>query len=463
MPRCRIVVVDLDGTAVDSAGCSRHALQRLLRHLGDSSIIVYATGRHSTSARGLIRTSGLVQPDYLISDVGNRVLSNRSGRLTLDFTYEQFSARQWKLVQPLLRALPDLERCAISQGGRMLRRLGFWADSRQDASRTAATIEKSFPRKFARLVQWDGPSPNGQWWVDVKPPCCGKGTAASYIAFVEGANSADVLAIGDSLNDFDLLNGRFQSAVPSNATERLIAALDSWGCSVLKADGCGPEGTADALRRLTESAVSPESPTGVRGDTARLQALRSLKGTASLALQLSVWPDQLRNWGLRPGSSRPVDLFSIESIEKHLARGRNWWWEASSQGTRQRILARYRAIPVRYLLKLFLGHFSHVFPTSRLLGGMVSGGYIYGLESQPTNDLDLVLLFDKLPEPALGLNIDFPGLRRAFPEAFGKRLRFDRVGLGILDMASVNRTTTNQTTLQLVGSHGRIGPTNFRR
>lgn len=65
------------------------------------------------------------------------------------------------------------------------------------------------------------------WGVNVTAACLNKGTTLEHVAGYLGLSPAQVLAIGDSLNDLPMLDGRrgFRSAAVANADESVKSAV----------------------------------------------------------------------------------------------------------------------------------------------------------------------------------------------------------------------------------------------
>jgi HAD superfamily hydrolase (TIGR01484 family) len=450
MPRHHLYALDLDGTCLDESGQSSPQLRRELEKLSEQALVVFATGRNFKSACRAIETAGLPPPHYLVSDVGNQVHGRQGGRWNLDSDYEAFNLSHWTRLEKCCPAT-DLMPWAVLQETHAVRRRAWWADSEAGAARAAERLEELVSRHSCGQARWDGPTRHKKWWIDLLPGCAGKATAVSFIALLEGIPHSSVAAVGDSLNDFDLLDGRFHAAAPAGASPRLERALRESGTRLRTMRWGGPRGTVGALawlrRDWERDPKRPEQP----GEPAQLPALRGKRSTASLAKGLVVWPDRLRNWGLHLGPWREPTKILTDKVESHLAKGCNWWWEVADSIERGRILERFHAIPVRFLADRLAAYVRCRWPAAKLLGALVSGSYLYG--DLPANDLDLVLLLEGLPQGStVGIEEKFPGLRAAFPRRFAGRLRHDRVGFGILDRKSVNPVNPDPSMLQIAAS-----------
>lgn len=451
-----LLAMDLDGTCLDHKGRTSNKLTECMETFSGRARTVFVTGRTRASAVQAIEAAGLQCPDYLISDVGNRVYRWTSDGLELDAIFEAFNKDMWQIVAGDTGDLDfDISRWAIPQAHRLVRRLGYWASSEQNA-RMAAEVLSRHPRvQDIGIVRWDGPTNGKGWWVDVLPPFAGKATAVSYVSLIEGIPSRQVVCVGDSVNDVDMLSYHFHGASPSNVTPHLAHSLRKRGRALKVMEKPGPDGTAEALALLTDSLDKSGNSMPFREsleEQQRRSQLRAMKPLTGRTEALSPWPERLQNWGLKPAEPDCLSKWDADRILGFLSEGRNWWWETASQLQRRDILRRFLAIPVEFLLKRLNRYVSRQFKGSRLLGVMVSGSYLYAPRDGVANDLDLVLLLDRLRQPSIDVEIEAPGLRSAFPREFAKRLRFDRVGLGIVGLRSINATTQSPVVLQVAAS-----------
>jgi hydroxymethylpyrimidine pyrophosphatase-like HAD family hydrolase len=130
-----LLAVDLDGTCISEDVNTTDLLRKTLESQMETGRLAYATGRHYKSACNAILDAYLPQPDYLITDVGNRVFKNDSGEFILDKDYEAFNINCWKLLDSVSAQchFPG----TVFQEGAPKRRVALWAESRKDAERAA--------------------------------------------------------------------------------------------------------------------------------------------------------------------------------------------------------------------------------------------------------------------------------------------------------------------------------------
>ena len=85
-------------------------------------------------------------------------------------------------------------------------------------------------------------------WISILPAELGKGNVLLGYLRLAGLQSGHVLAIGDHLNDINMLNGTAARhvACPANAMAEVAEAVTAAGGYVAKA--AGPEGTVEAVR-----------------------------------------------------------------------------------------------------------------------------------------------------------------------------------------------------------------------
>ncbi len=85
-------------------------------------------------------------------------------------------------------------------------------------------------------------------WISVLPAELGKGNTLLGYLKLAGLKEDHALAIGDHLNDINMLNGAAARhvACPANAVPEVVESVKAAGGYVAKADG--PEGTVEAVR-----------------------------------------------------------------------------------------------------------------------------------------------------------------------------------------------------------------------
>lgn len=89
-------------------------------------------------------------------------------------------------------------------------------------------------------------------WVAVIHVSLGKGAILREFARRAGFRLDEILAVGDHLNDLDMLNGRAARWVgcPANSAPEIVAAVRAAGGHVANAEG--PLGTVEVIRRFVE-------------------------------------------------------------------------------------------------------------------------------------------------------------------------------------------------------------------
>jgi HAD superfamily hydrolase (TIGR01484 family) len=450
-----LLALDLDGTCLDRSMQTIWRLKTCLHEFSKNIILAYVTGRTYESAIMVIRSANLPIPKYLVSDVGNRVYYNDGGSyLQLDETYEEFNCEMWNRVMQgyySTKTIPN----GVTQDGELRRRLGFWVLTKNDAENAVSFLQANRSAKFA-VIRYDGPTTNGLWWIDLLPRCAGKATAVLYISFLEGIPTERVFAIGDSINDADMLLAMgFHSAIPANASQRLKSITQTVMRSPDVTPGDGPDGTAQAIWKFMKDSKNKYEASMENSHSCTSATLESFRGLQVLSVcpeALTVWPDRLRNWGLQPGKLGQSLDKSLVYVNSVLERRRNWWWESADNLEKKLILDRLKAIPTEFLIDRLQKYIRENLRGVKLLGGMVSGSFLYAPSKNTANDLDMVLLLEKLQQPSIGIEIEVPGLRSRFPDHFARRLQFDRVGLGLIDISSLNNVTSSPVVLQIVAS-----------
>ena len=441
-----LLALDLDGTVVDARGSSTARLNQLLAGLESCVTLVYATGRNVEGALRLIEASGLARPAFLITDVGNRVFAYNGTDLELDQTYESFSARCWASLR-LPQGGVSLHPFARAQESLTARRLAYWVTSESAAASASALFRRACPWAGDAIIRSDDSTSGGARWLDVLPPVDGKGGAVSYVAALLGIPHRHVFAVGDSLNDLEMLDGRFAAGAPASASRALLRALAARKTRLKLAAERGSMGTFKVIEEWLQERHNEDaylSPKGFNGG--------STADTQQGDISEASCPNSQRNWGIRPGRWRRLSVMpDRDEVLTWMNRGQNWWWRYAEDDERARIMRRYHLIPREFLLPRLSNYASNECNGARLLGAMVSGSFLYGAEEDYANDLDLVLLMKGLGDSTVGIEISMPGLLTEM-RGCGHRLRFDRVGLGLVDIADVTLSNNEPVFLQIAAS-----------
>lgn len=212
----RILVTDLDGTLLgDDAALARFRVWLAPRR--SRLRLAYASGRHLASVRDLVDREVLPAPDATISAVGTEIHD------THDRPFPGWSERfdDWDAdrVRELLRPFHWL----VPQAAEFQTSIKTSYDVDGLSASDSATIRGTLADAglAATVVS------SGGRFVDVLPATAGKGRATRFLADAWSIDSADVLVVGDSGNDIELLTSGFRGTIVANALPELRLAVSS--------------------------------------------------------------------------------------------------------------------------------------------------------------------------------------------------------------------------------------------
>lgn len=288
--RPRLLVCDLDGTLVDSHGQITRATVdalRLAREAGMETAI--ATGRRHSFAEKAIAPLGLDPETMLISSNG-AVVRTLAGQTIYQTTMPKATARMmcrnldgfresliftFDLTGPGSLVVEDIEA--------LHRRIPRWVDSNRHDIACCAPLERVFEENgepiqamicgglremeaALAVLMSDTPvaaelrdclsihrteyAARDLCIVDFLTAGCSKGAAVAHVAALRGLDATQVAAIGDNMNDADMLAFASQAFVMRNAAEELhqMAARNGWTITGSNDEG----GAAQAILRMLE-------------------------------------------------------------------------------------------------------------------------------------------------------------------------------------------------------------------
>jgi hypothetical protein len=301
-PGCpRILACDLDGTLLNSKGVLPDATAAALRKAVACGVeVVIATGRRHSFAWTMLANLGLDPETVLISSngaitrtFGGRPI-DRTGmpvetamlvcrqlndfRNSLVFTFDRtgpgalvvediaaLRARLSRWVESNLHELEavlPLER-AFDGGEEPLQAMicGTLAVMRDGlAVLDGATEEAENLRQKISIHRTEYPARDLSI-VDLMPNGCSKGSALARLATERGVEAAEIVAIGDNMNDAEMLAYAGRAVVMENSPEELLAMAAANGWNVTGSNDF--DGAAQAILRMLN-----EDPRAAREDTA---------------------------------------------------------------------------------------------------------------------------------------------------------------------------------------------------
>jgi HAD superfamily hydrolase (TIGR01484 family) len=288
----RLLACDLDGTLLDGKGVLTEATASALRQaIANGVEVVIATGRRHGFAWQMLAPLGLDPETVLISSNG-AVARTFGGRLihriglpiatalllcrqldgfrnSLVFTFdrtgpgtmvvENIQALQARLTRWVelnlleIEAVLPLER-AFDRGEEPVQAMicGTLAMMQEGlAVLDGATVEAERLRQAISIHRTQYPARDLSI-VDLMPNGCSKGSALARLAAERGIDSAEIAAIGDNMNDAEMLTYAGHAVVMANSPEELHAMAVAGGWIVTGSNES--DGAAQAILRMLEKA-----------------------------------------------------------------------------------------------------------------------------------------------------------------------------------------------------------------
>lgn len=209
-----LLAADIDGTLLgDEEG--QLALMALAQVHRSSFRLAYVTGRYEWSALRVVEQGFLPRPDFICSNVGTDLLDLNDVSNRLGQKYAALVGPEWDLEM--------IYRLGVGEGitrqdfpdGQPRFQAGFFWDGE------ARSLE-AFSARLASLHQSHILASYGEY-IDVLPNPLGKGKAVEFLQAELGFQPDQVVVAGDSGNDREMLETRFNGIVPANALEELKA------------------------------------------------------------------------------------------------------------------------------------------------------------------------------------------------------------------------------------------------
>ena len=198
------LLIDLDGTLLDAADRISERTARAVRAAARKIPVAIASGRVPEDVSHFARLLGLHGPQ--ISDNGGRLLDGLTGRTISDLPIDEGRARE--IVNRLEN---DGIRYFGVDCGRTVRSMSLFGNWRVTII-TCAVPDRSEAESIALEHNGDGVTAmcsigsRGEWYVNYTHGDADKGYGARLFGERTGVDLASVMAIGDGLNDFEMLD-----------------------------------------------------------------------------------------------------------------------------------------------------------------------------------------------------------------------------------------------------------------
>ena len=273
-PAVRMIAIDIDGTLLPSSSTtiSDRNRQALLAAEAAGVILVIATGRRQTYAQPVVNQIGLGQANVMLSSNGavvrsfagalieRTLLAGETARqlcsalrpfgqtMVFTFDHEDAHAADGLVVEsiaalealvgkwvdanrPYLAEIEPLER-AFDDGKQPIQGMLCGPVSLvRDAEAALAASDLSRLLEFHRTEY----AQRDLGILDLLPPGCSKGTALARLAAAHGIQADEVMAIGDNLNDTDMLDYAGHPRLMLNASAEMMTMAETRGWTITAA------------------------------------------------------------------------------------------------------------------------------------------------------------------------------------------------------------------------------------
>lgn len=295
MPPIRMIVVDIDGTLLPSAGTAVSERNcRALREAQAAGIaIVIATGRRQAYAAPLLGPIGLLRDTLVISSNGS-VTRTLGGKSIDRFLLPAETARA---LAPALRPFgttvftfdregPDEDgsgALVVESLEALHTRVRLWVEANRPWIREVQPLERAFDAgeapvqgmvcgsvaEMRRAEEWLATSELAPLIelhrteypardlsiLDILPPGCSKGVALRRIAEKQGLRAEEILAVGDNWNDLEMLEVAGRPVVMGSGAPDLVELAQRRGWEI------APGNDEDGVAQVVEPLVA-ERPSG---------------------------------------------------------------------------------------------------------------------------------------------------------------------------------------------------------
>jgi Cof subfamily protein (haloacid dehalogenase superfamily) len=291
----QLIAIDIDGTLMPSTGprISPRNCAALRAAEAAGIEIVIATGRRQAYAMPLIAQVGLSEDSVMISSNGAVVRGFDGGLLdrrflpveaarrlcvalrgygTLVFTFDregagalvieslkQLHARIDRWVdanRPYLVEIQPIER-AFDAGEEPIQ--GMICGTVEEMLTAEKELLLSDVAEQIAMHRTEYPARNLSI-LDLLPPGCSKGAALHSLASIRGLERNQIMAIGDNLNDLEMLEYAGRAVVMANASQevRQLAQRRGWEITASNDD----DGVAQAVEEIVRQRAENQDPEG---------------------------------------------------------------------------------------------------------------------------------------------------------------------------------------------------------
>ena len=222
----RALVVDLDGTLIDSSERISDRVHRAVTRIAEKLYVAIATGREPSDAIRFARQLGLETPQ--ISDGGATIIDPSTGQSLWRYPLDPADA------ESIVRHLNELQAAFIAThpGGSATRfdDVPHWNLTRVSALDLEEHVSEGLVAEFDQQGDMQAVKVflpyNNLWAVDFTRKGVDKAKATLRLASMLGLEAAQLVGVGDSYNDLPLLRVCGLGIAMGDAPDELKAIAD---------------------------------------------------------------------------------------------------------------------------------------------------------------------------------------------------------------------------------------------
>lgn len=287
----RLIAVDIDGTLLPSSGgaIGRRNLEALRAAEAAGIEVVIATGRRHAFAVPMIAPLGLRDETTIISSNGAIIRKMNRRTLRREFLSVEMAGKLAAELRRYRTMVFTFDRdgpggLVVENIERVHRRIERWVDANRSHLIEVDPIEQAFtagnlpiqgmvcgtPAEMVTaeerlkllglgieggMHRTEYPA-RGLSILDLLPPGCSKGTALAELARVSGVKPAEMMAIGDNLNDLEMLQYAGQPVIMANASAQLHLIAEDRGWDVTSSND--EDGVAVVIEAVLAGRMPPK-------------------------------------------------------------------------------------------------------------------------------------------------------------------------------------------------------------
>ena len=223
-----LLCTDLDRTLLPNGAQpespqARALFANLAKH--DALDLVYVTGRDQARVRQAINEYAIPLPDFLITDVGTRILKSIQGEWEPLNAWRDVIAPDWQNVtaSELRALLSGMDHLSAQEDSKQSEfKLSYYVPLDTEKTALLDTLKTELQKHKVRAnLIWSVDEPAGLGLLDILPISATKYHALVFLMQQTGHSKDNTLFAGDSGNDLEILCSEIPSVLVANASDEV--------------------------------------------------------------------------------------------------------------------------------------------------------------------------------------------------------------------------------------------------